>query len=86
MSAATRRILLIRTYVSLDTLSVNYLVNVVRCDSRLEFPSCRIKNFPSHPADFPHTRLLLFIQTSDSIPRSELVVGIATLSLSIIRM
>ena len=79
-------LLRIKTYVSLDTLSVHHLVDVVRCDARPEFPCSRIENFPSHAANFPHTCLLLFIQTSDRIPRSEFVVGVAILRLCIIWM
>ena len=75
-----------RTYVSFDTLSVDHLVNVVRCDARLDFSRRDIKDFPSQAANLPHTCLLLFVQTNDTMPCSKCVVGVASLSLRIIWM
>ena len=75
-----------RTYVSFDTLSVDHLVNVVCCDTGLDFSRCDIQDFPSQAADLPHTCLLLFVQTSDAVPCRECVVGVASLSLRVVWM
>ena len=77
-------VLRIRIYISLDTLSVHHLVDVVRCDARLELSRGCIEDFPSQSAHLAHRLLLLFVQTSDSIPRSVFVFGVAPDGLSIV--
>ena len=75
-----------RAYVSFDTLSVDHLVNVVRCDTSLDFSRRDIQNLSSQAANLSHTCLLLFVQTSNTMPCSECVVGVASLSLRVVWM
>ena len=75
-----------RTYVSFDTLSVDHLVNVVRCDTRLDFSRRDIQDFSSQAANLPHACLLLLVQTGDTMPLGKCVVGVASLTLRVVWM
>ena len=74
------------SYITLYTRLVDNLIDVVGCDTRLQFTSSSIQDLASQAANFAHAFLLLLVENGNVMATNDLLLGARNTIAGVVRV